>query len=329
MSESSLFSPLLSSLREVRDAAAQIYRHMPPTSQIRWPQIERRAGMDELWIKHENHHPVGAFKLRGGFVYMDALRHAQPQVDTVISATRGNHGQSIAVAARANGLRAVIVVPHGNSVEKNAAMRSQGAELIEYGEDYQAAMDYAAQQAAANGWHMVPGIHRDLVKGVATLHLELLEAAPQIKTLYVPVGMGSSICGAIAVRNALHLPTEIVGVTSTAARATVLSVQTGEVIMAPATAQIADGVACRQPHREAVDLMRSEVARFVEVPDEAVAEAMRLLFATTHNVAEGAGALALAALLADTCRKAGPAAVILSGGNVDTTLFARVLSGTV
>jgi threonine dehydratase len=245
----------------------------------------------------------------------------------VISATRGNHGQSIAIAARACGLHPVIVVPFGNSVEKNAAMRSQGADLIEHGDDYQAAMEHAQALARANGWHMVPGIHRQLVAGVGTLHLELLEAVPGLRTLYVPVGMGSSICGAIAARDGLRLDTEIVGVTSTEARATVLSVRGGSVVEAPATAKIADGVTCRKPNAEAVEVMRAGVARFVEVPDTAVADAMRLLFATTHNAAEGAGALALAGLLADTERKAGPAAVILSGGNVDTTLFAQVLTG--
>jgi threonine dehydratase len=319
---------LLPDLATIRDASRHVYDALTPTPQIRWPQLEAAAGT-EVWVKHENHQPVGAFKLRGGLVYMEALRRREPHVTTVISATRGNHGQSIAIAARKHGLRAVIVVPHGNSVEKNAAMRSQGAELIEHGDDYQASMDHAMALAAEHGWHMIPSVHRDLVLGVATLHLELLEVQPRIATLYVPVGMGSSICGAIAVRDGLGLATEIVGVTSTDARATVLSVAAGHVVEAPVSARIADGVSCRKPNAEAVEAMRKGVARFVEVSDAKVAEAMRLYFAATHNVAEGAGALGLAALLMDIARKPGSAAVILSGGNVDTTLYSQVLSRTV
>lgn len=319
---------LLPDLATIREASRHVYDVLTPTPQIRWPQLESAAGT-EVWVKHENHLPVGAFKVRGGLVYMESLRRHEPTVNTVISATRGNHGQSIAIAARKHGLRAVIVVPHGNSVEKNAAMCSQGAELIEHGDDYQAAMEHAVALAKEHGWHMVSGVHRDLVTGVATLHLELLEAQPEIATLYVPVGMGSSICGAIAVRDGLGLATEIVGVTSTEARATVLSVAAGHVVEAPVTAKIADGVTCRKPNADAVEAMRKGVARFVEVPEAKVAEAMRLYFAATHNAAEGAGALGLAALLMDTARKPGPAAVILSGGNVDTSLYSQVLSHAV
>ena len=320
---------LLPGLEEIRAAAEIVHRFMPPTPQFRWAQIDARAGRP-VWIKHENHTPVGAFKLRGGLVYMDWLRGELAPGSTVISATRGNHGQSIAVAARLNGLRPVIVVPHGNSVEKNAAMRAQGAELIEHGADFQAATEHATALAKEHGWHRVPSVHRKLVAGVATGMLELLTAHPEIRTLYVPAGMGSGLCGAIAVRDGLGLETEIVGVGSSLARATALSLIAGEVVEQESSTRLADGVACRTPDAGAVAVMRAGLARFVEVDDAAVAEAMRIYFADTHNVAEGAGAIGLAALLADVaagrCAE-GPVATVLCGGNVDSSVFARVLAG--
>ena len=320
---------LLPGLDEVRAAQQVVYAAMPPTPQYRWPQIDARAGRT-VWVKHENHTPVGAFKLRGGLVYMDWLRGELPAGSTVVAATRGNHGQSIAVAARRNGLRAVIVVPHGNSIEKNAAMRSQGAELIEHGQDFQEASEFSTRLAAENGWHRVPSVHRKLVAGVATGTLELLEAHPEIRTLYVPAGMGSGVCAAMAVRDALGLATEIVGVGSSMAPATAMSLKVGRVVEAESTTRLADGVACRRPDAEAVEAMRGGLARFVEVDDTGVAEAMRIYFADAHAVAEGAGAIGLAALLAEAragrCAE-GPAGAVLCGGNVDSDLFARVLAG--
>jgi len=316
-------------LADLRAAAELVYRFMPATPQYIWPQINERAGA-EVWIKHENHNPVGAFKIRGGIVYMDWLRREHPEVTTVVSATRGNHGQSIAFAAAHAGLRSVIVVPHGNSVEKNRAMRTLGAELIEHGDDFQAAAEHVKALAAEHGWHRVPSYDIRLVTGVATWALELFEAAPPLDVLYVPIGMGTGIAGAIAARDALGLTTEVVGVTSTLAPATALSFAAGHIVEHAATTKIADGVACRLPDPAALAVFEAGVSRIVEVSDEEAAEAMRIYFSHTHNVAEGAGAIGLAALLQD--RATGVTAsgsrlgTVLCGGNVDSDVFAAVLA---
>ena len=319
----------LPTLAEIRSAAELVYRFMPATPQYSWPQINKRADA-EVWIKHENHTPVGAFKIRGGIVYMDWLRRTRPEVTTVISATRGNHGQSIAFAAAHAGLHAVIVVPHGNSIEKNRAMRALGAELIEFGDDFQAAVVRVKQLAAENGWHRVPSYDQHLVLGVSTWALEFFSAAPVLDTVYVPIGMGTGIAGAIAARDALALSTKIVGVTSAHARATALSFAAGHVVEHAAATKIADGVACRTPDPAAVEVFLAGVDRIVEVTDAEVEQAMRIYFADTHNVAEGAGAIGLAALLKD--RRAGVTragsllGTSLCGGNVDSDVFAAVLS---
>ena len=319
---------VLPGLGEIQDAARLIYRSMPATPQYSWPLINARAGA-EVWVKHENHTPVGAFKVRGGLVYMDWLRRERPEIRTVVSATRGNHGQSIAFAAAQHGIRAVIVVPCGNSVEKNRAMRSLGAELVEFGEDFQAASDHAAQLAEERGWHRVPSYDRLLVTGVATYALEMLSACPVMETVYVPIGLGSGVSGMIAVRNALGLTTKIVGVVSSLAPAYALSFAEGRAVEHEASTEIADGVACRKPDEMALEVVRTGADRIVTVGDDEAKEAMRIYFAATHNVAEGAGALGLAALLKD--RGAGGARVgtVVSGGNVDSEVFAGVLGGGV
>jgi threonine dehydratase len=318
----------LPTLAEIRAAAELVYRFMPATPQYSWPQINQRADA-EVWVKHENHTPVGAFKIRGGIVYTDWLRREHPEVTTVVSATRGNHGQSIAFAAARAGLRSVIVVPHGNSVEKNRAMRALGAELIEFGDDFQAAVVRVKELAAENGWHRVPSYDFRLVTGVSTWALELFTSAPSLDALYVPIGMGTGIAGAVAVRDALGLPTKVVGVTSAHARASALSFAAGHVVEHAASTKIADGVACRTPDPAAVEVFVAGVDRVVEVTDDEVEEAMCIYFSDTHNVAEGAGAIGLAALLKD--RRAGITAsgsrlgTVLCGGNVDTNLFAAIL----
>ncbi len=307
---------------------------MPPTPQYTWPLLNERAKA-EVWIKHENHTPVGAFKIRGGLVYMDWLRRERPEVRTVVSATRGNHGQSVAFAAAQVGIRAVIVVPLGNSLEKNRSMRALGADLIEVGEDFQAASEHAAHLAEANGWHRIPSYDRRLVSGVATYALELLEASPDLDTIYVPIGMGSGSLGTIAARNALRLRTKIIGVVSSHAPASKLSFAAGRVIEHAATTEIADGVACRKPDATALAFMLGQggergLDRILEVPDSAVEEAMRIYFSDTHQVAEGAGAIGLAALLQDQAAgriaKGNRVATILCGGNVDSDVFAAVLT---
>ena len=313
---------LLGALELVRTA-------MPPTPQQRWPLLDARCGA-QVWVKHENHTPVGAFKVRGGLVYIDALRRREPGARSVMSATRGNHGQSIAFAAARHGLSATIVVPHGNSVEKNAAMRALGAELIEHGEDFQAAREHAMALAAERGAHMVPSFHVDLVRGVASYWMEFFGhfasgEAPDV--VFVPIGLGSGICACAAARAACGVRTRIVGVVSAHALAYRLSFEAGRAIEAPVSTQIADGMACRVPEPEALAIIRAEVDEIVSVDDDEVTAAMRALFADTHNVAEGAGAAALAALLQQRERWAGKrVGLALSGGNVDSELFAKVLA---
>jgi threonine dehydratase len=300
---------------------------MPPTPQFRWPLLESRVGT-AVWVKHENHTPTGSFKVRGGLVYFDDLcRSGKPA--GVVSATRGNHGQSVGFAARRYGVPATIVVPHGNSVEKNAAMRSLGVELVERGRDFQAASEAAAVIAAERRWHRLPSFHPLLVCGVGTYALELFRAVPDLHTVYVPVGMGSGLCGVIAARDALRLDTRVVGVVSTAAPAFALSFREDRVISHEVTTRIADGLACRTPMREPLDIARQGAVRIVEVTDDEVEAAMRALFADTHNVAEGGGAAALAALLQehDTMRGR-KVAIVLSGGNVDSDVYRRVLTSS-
>ena len=320
--------PTLPTLAELERAAELVYRAMPPTPQYAWPLLCERVGA-EVWVKHENHTPVGAFKVRGGLVYIDALRRARPGVEGVITATRGNHGQSVGFAARRYGIRAAVVAPHGNSVEKNAAMRALGVELIERGRDFQAAAEAADELAVERGWHRLPSFHPLLVTGVGTYALELFRAVSTLGTVYVPIGMGSGLCGVLAAREALGLSTGVVGVVSAAAPAVARSLAAGRVISHEATTRVADGLACRTPDPAGLELMRRGVARVVAVTDDEVEAAMRALFTDTHNVAEGGGAAALAALLQEQERarvRGRRVAVVLSGGNVDRTTFAGILS---
>ena len=311
------------------EAARQLVREvMPPTPQQRWPLLDARCGAP-VWVKHENHTPIGAFKVRGGLVYLDALRRREPHVRAVMSATRGNHGQSIAFAAARHGLAATIVVPRGNSVEKNAAMRALGAELIEHGEDFQAAREHAVALAAERGAHMVPSFHDELVRGVASCWMEFFghfAAGEEPEVVFVPIGLGSGICACAAARAACGVRTRIVGVVSAHAPAYRLSFEAGRAIEAPVSTRIADGMACRVPEPAALAIIRREVEDIVSVDDDEVSAAMRALFADTHNVAEGAGAAALAALSQQRQRWAGRrVGLVLSGGNVDSTQFAQVL----
>ncbi|HTT10308.1 MAG TPA: threonine dehydratase [Burkholderiaceae bacterium] len=318
---------MLPTLAAVESAAALVHRHLPPTPQYCWPLLAQRLGA-EAWVKHENHTPVGAFKLRGGIVYVDALKQREPHCRALVAATRGNHGQSIALAARLYGVTPTIYVPYGNSVEKNAAMRALGATLVEHGSDFQAAREEAARHASASGAHFVPAFHDDLVAGVATLWLEFFRSVPALDVVFVPIGQGSSINACVAVRNTLGLATRIVGVVSTGAPCYALSFAAGRVVEAPVTTLLADGLACRLPDQAPLDVIRANVDEIVQVTDAEVAEAMRVIFATTHNVAEGAGAAACAAAMQRRGAIAGRRIGLpLSGGNVDTGVFARVLAG--
>ena len=309
----------------MNEARRIVREAMPPTPQQRWPLLDLRVGA-QVWVKHENHTAVGAFKLRGGLVYFEGLRRREPDCRGVVSATRGNHGQSVGVAARRHGFDATIVVPHGNSVEKNAAMRALGVELIEHGDDFQAAREHAARLAGDRGLHSVPSFHGDLVRGVATYWLEFFEAV-QPEVVFVPIGQGSGICACAAARAHAGVKTRIIGVVSAHATAYQQSFREGRAIEAPVTTLLADGMACRVPDEQALSVIRREIDDVIAVTDAQVAAAMRALFADTHNVAEGAGAAALAGALLQRERWAGRCiGVALTGGNVDSAVFAKVLA---
>ncbi len=314
------------SLTALERAAQRVHEVMPPTPQYCWPGLGRRLGA-EVWVKHENHTPVGAFKIRGGLVYFDALGRRTPAVSGVVAATRGNHGQSIAFAAQRMGMKAVVVVPHGNSREKNAAMRARGVELVEHGADFQEALEHAGTLARDRRLHLVPSFDEALICGVASYSLELFRAVPGLDVLYVPIGLGSGVCGAIAVRDALGLKTEIVGVTATAAPAYAESFAAGHPVPRAVAPTVADGMACRVPDPGALEVMLRGLARVVVVDEAEIAAAMCELFTETHNVAEGAGAAAWAAAVQERSRLQGRrVAVVLSGGNVDRPVFARILA---
>jgi len=318
----------LPELSELQAAGELVHRTVTPTAQICWPLLSRRAGA-EVWVKHENHTPIGAFKVRGGLFYMDAIKR-QGGTKRVLAATRGNHGQSIAFAAARAGLDSTIVVPRGNSPGKNAAMQAFGAELIEHGRDFQEALEHALTLAGENGVTLVPSFDMSLAKGVASYALELLYAAPDLNTVYVPIGLGSGICGLISARDALGLKTHIVGVVSENAAAYALSFDAGEPVSTNSADTIADGMACRVPVAEALEIIHAGAERIVQVSDEEILDAMAHYLTDTHNLAEGAGAAPLAALLNEKERMAGKkVGLILSGGNADPDLVERVLQRTV
>ncbi|WP_454625806.1 threonine dehydratase [Bradyrhizobium cenepequi] len=306
---------------QLERAQAIVSTAVPPTPAHAWPLLSERLGTSVL-VKHENHMPTGAFKVRGGLVYLDRLKREQPDTPGIISATRGNHGQSLAFAARRHGVPATIYVPHGNSVEKNRAMRAFGAELVEHGQDFQAAREEAARRAESAGLHMVPSFHPDLVLGVATYAFELFKTAPDLDVLYVPIGQGSGICGCIRVRDLLGLKTEIVGVQSTEAPSYALSFAAGTVVTTETANTRADGMATRIPDADALAVIRKGASRIVEVTDDEVGAAIRYYWTDTHNLAEGAGAAALAAALQERDRLRGKrVGLVLSGGNIDFDLF--------
>ncbi|MCA6098452.1 threonine dehydratase [Bradyrhizobium australafricanum] len=314
-------------LNELERAHRIVGTAVPATPAHTWPLLAERLGT-EVVVKHENHTPTGAFKVRGGLVYLERLKRERPDVPGIISATRGNHGQSLAFAAGRQGVSATIYVPRGNSVEKNRAMHAFGAELVEHGDDFQAAREEAERRAQFAGLHMVPSFHPDLVLGVATYALELFRTAPDLDILYVPIGQGSGICGCIMARDLLGLKTEIVGVQSTEAPSYALSFAAGKIVTTETSNTLADGMATRIPDADAFALIRKGASRIVQVSDDEVGQAIRAYWTDTHNLAEGAGAAALAAALQERSRLAGKrVGLILSGGNIDFDLF-RTWIGT-
>ena len=315
----------LPTLPEIEAAAQVVYREFAATPQYHWGLLAEKLGT-ACWVKHENHTPVGAFKIRGGLNYFDQLAQRNAMPAEVISATRGNHGQSIGWAARAHGVHCTIVVPHGNSSEKNAAMRALGVHLIEHGTDFQESREHAMAIARERNAHMVPSFHPDLLRGVATYWWEFLRAVPQLDVVYVPIGQGSGACAAIAAQLALGRQTRIVGVVSSHATTYADSLAAGHVVEAPVTTQLADGMACRVADPEALAILQGRIDHIVQVSDAEVAQAMRDLFACTHNVAEGAGAAAFAAAMQERDQLRGKTVgIALTGGNVDSGMFAEAL----
>lgn len=317
----------LFSKEEMVQAAESVHRVVPATPQLVWPQVCALVGAT-VWVKHENHALTGSFKVRGGLTFMDWLTTTHPDVAGIVTATRGNHGQSQARAAVTAGLTATIVVPENNSVEKNAAMRAFGADIVVAGADFDAARSVAARIAGDQELFIVPPFHKEIVRGVATYALELFTAVPTLDRVYVPIGCGSGICGLIAARDALGLRTDIVGVVSAAAAAAKRSFESGRLAETDSASTFADGMAVRVPVREAFDIYANGADHIVDVTDDEVAEAVRVLFRATHNVMEGAGAAALAALLKERHQvRSRNVAIVATGANIDTSLFVDVLSG--
>jgi len=317
----------LFTLEELAVAITIVRTFMPPTAAYAWPLLAKRTGA-EVIVKHENHTPTGSFKARGGLVYVDALRSAGRLPKGLVTATRGNHGQSIAIAAARNGLPVTIVVPQGNSSEKNAAMEAFGGQLVTAGQDFDESRVVAGQLERDCGYHYVPSFHRELVKGVATYALELFTSRADLDVVYVPIGMGSGICGVITVRDVLGLKTEIVGVVAENAPAFALSFEAGRPVQTSTARTFADGLACRDPQAEAFEIIKHGATRVVRVSEDEIAEAIRIFYTTTHNLAEGAGAAPLAALLKERdCYAGKRVGLILTGGNIDQPVFAKILCG--
>lgn len=310
-------------LPELEAAHRLILDSFPPTAQYNWPLLSRRAGC-EVWVKHENHTPAGAFKLRGGLVYAERLKRERPKVPGIVSATRGNHGQSLAYAGQRYGVPVTVVVPHGNSSEKNAAMAGLGAHVVEHGTDFEEAREEAARLAEAGGLEFAPSFAPDLVKGVATYALELFRSTPPLDAVYVPIGLGSGICGTIMTRDLLGLGTEVIGVQAAGADCYARSFAAGRLVALNRAETWADGIAVRQPDPAALAVILRGAARIVTVNDGSIGDAIRAYWTDTHNLAEGAGAAPLAALLTERQRMAGKrVGLVLSGGNIDLDLFRR------
>jgi threonine dehydratase len=315
------------SLQEIESAAQVIYKEFQATPQYPWGLLSQRLGAT-CWLKHENHTPVGAFKIRGGLTYFNHLKKTNTLPKQVVSATRGNHGQSIGWAARAHGVACTIVVPIGNSVEKNAAMRALGVTLLEHGQEFQESREFAIKLAHESGAHMVPSFHPDLVLGVSTYWWELFKAVPHMDVAYVPIGMGSGAAAAITAKLALGHKVKIVGVVSSHATSYADSIVAGRVVEAPVTTQLADGMACRKADQAALDVLIPHLDHVVKVTDDEVAAAMRAIYVDTHNVAEGAGAASFAAAMQERIHIKGQiVGITLCGGNVDADVFAKVLAG--
>jgi len=314
-------------LAELEAVIPTVRTGVPATPQYAWPLLAARTGV-EVVIKHENHTPTGAFKVRGGLVYVERLKRAKPGLKGIVTATRGNHGQSFAFACARLGVPCTVVVPFGNSTEKNAAMQGFGAELIEHGRDFDEARERAEEIAAERGYEYGASFHKDLVLGVATYAYELFTAFPALDTVYVPIGLGSGICGMIGARDAMGLSTRVVGVISENSNMYRLSLEAGHPVSVNSAITFADGIAVRIPNAEVLGILQRGADHLVEVSDPEIAEAIRVLYSDTHTLAEGAGAAALAGLIKEREGLRGKqVAAIVSGQNIDRPWMSTVLAG--
>ncbi len=313
---------------DVLRAREIVTRYLPRTPVFSYPALSERLGC-ELFIKHENHQPVGAFKVRGGINLLASLS-PEERARGVISATRGNHGLSLAYAGRLFDTRVVLVVPHGNNPEKNDAMRAWGAELIEHGVDFDEARQHVEELARMQGLRYVHSANEPLlIAGVGTYALELFEDVPRLDTVIVPVGLGSGICGTCLVRGELSPETRVIGVQAERAASIYLSWREKRIVTTDSADTIADGLATRVPAELTLELIWREVDDFVTVSEEGLARAIRDLLRYTHNLAEAAGAAGLAAL--DRLREqveGTRVAIILTGGNIDAETLRSVLAPT-
>jgi len=313
-------------LDELHQAKELIHTVMPATPAYNWPQINSNTGCN-VWVKHENHTPTTAFKVRGGIYLLDKLSRSKNKPPGIISATRGNHGQSLSFSGASKGIPVVIVAPECNSADQNRAIKSFGAKLILHGVDFEASRQYSHKLQEENGYFHVPPFCRDLVIGVATYALEFMSAVKDLDTIYVPVGMGSGICGLIKTRDLLGLKTKIVGVVAEGAPTFYQSFQAGHIIPTSEANTIADGVATSSPMEEGFEIIKHGAERIVKVSDQQIAEAMYQYYKFTHNLAEGAGATALAALNKEKQLMAGKkVGVILTGGNIDFKRFCEYVA---
>lgn len=317
------------SFEDALRARELVMQHLRRTPTWSYPALSRELGC-ELFIKHENHQPIGAFKVRGGISLMASLSDLE-RGRGVVAATRGNHGLSLAYAARLFGTRAVIVVPHGNNPEKNEAMRALGAELVEYGRDFDEACQQAERLVASQGLRYIHSAEEPaMLAGVASLGIELFEDVPDLDYVFVPVGLGSGICGICLARGVLSPRTQVVGVQAERAPSIYLSWKQKRLVTTESADTFADGLATRVPAELTLEVIQRDVADFVAVGEGAIAWAIRDLLRYTHNLAEGAGAAPLAAIRERRDWVRGKrVAMIMSGGNIDTATLKRVLDGEI
>ena len=313
-------------LDDIRSAQHTVYRVLRPTPLLSHPLLDLETGL-EIRVKHENHNPTGAFKVRGGVNLVSRLSADERR--GVVTASTGNHGQSIALACQAEGVPCTVAVPVGNNPEKNAAMRALGARVLEVGRDFDEAREHVERLAAERSLRYVHSANEPhLIAGVATYALEIFEEAPETEVLLVPIGGGSGACGCALVRRLLGRKAEIIGVQAAGADAFTRSWRTGTRVVGDTAATFAEGMATRVTFDLTFGILRELLDDIVTLTEEELADGVRLALRTTHNLPEGAGAASLAAAVKLQDRFRGRRVVcVMSGGNIDQRTLARILAG--